>query len=224
MTVSWDSVLLPQRCSPEIMGMIASGGRSGTGREQRSLSDAGFWQITISGINVRNGQQAAAYRAMAARLRLGEDIILPIFDKYKPVGSWSSASSAALATNAALRSTQVVLSVSGIDLRPGHYFSLGDRLHLITELVAVTGTAPLENMIANDSPWSDHQPWSDAVSATANYTVKIAPPLRADYSAGDVAQFRYPIVRCVIKDPSDGNLDLELARFGSPSLTFIESI
>lgn len=224
MTITWPTALEARGWNAHPRNMMATGGRSPTGREQRVFSDAGFWEIVVSGIRVRNRKQAAAYRAMLARLRGGEDILVPVRDCYMPVGANSTGATGALSADADLRSTTIALTVSGVDVAAGHHMTIGDRLYLIERVVSGPGAPPALNIVATDSPWSDDAPWTDAVSGSAAYTVKIAPPTRADLDAGEPARFRDMLVRCVLKDAADGDLDLDLGRFGSPTLTFIESL
>ncbi len=101
---------------------------------------------------------------------------------------------------------------------------MGDRLHLVTRIIAGPVVAPFVNPVATDAAWTDRQPWSDAVTASASYSVAILPPLRADLTGGEPVRFRDLLVRCVAKDLSEGDLDLDLGRFGRPNLTFIESL
>ncbi|ODT17920.1 MAG: hypothetical protein ABS35_24760 [Kaistia sp. SCN 65-12] len=188
------------------------------------FGDGGFWEVRISGINVRSRAAAVAYRALVARLRTGEDILLPVRDLYQPVGSRLKTAVVTLSANAPLRSTQVALTVAGVDVEVGHHITLGDRLYLVSEVVSGPTDPPALNQLVSDSAWSDALPWTDAVSGASAYTLKILPPLRADLVAGEPGRFRDLLVRCVLKDPNDGDLDLDLGRFGSPSMTFIESL
>lgn len=225
MTITvWPEILKARIWDPHLRNLASSGGTSATGRTQRIFGDAGLWEVRVSDIAVRNRAQAAAYRALIARLRTGEDILLPVRDLYAAVGSRVASASATLAGDAALRATEIALSVSGIDVEPGHHLTLGDRLHLVTEVVAGPTEATLLNQLVSDSAWSDALPWSDTVDGSVAYTVKLLPPLRAAAASGNPVQFKNLALRCVLKDTGDGDLDLDLGRLGRPSLTFIESI
>lgn len=224
MTITWPSALKARGWNAHPRNMMATGGRSATGREQRVYSDAGFWEVAVSGIQIRNREQAAAYRALIARLRAGEDILVPVRDRYQAIGAGSAAAVITLSANAALRSTQIPLTATGVDIKPGYHFTIGDRLHLVTDVVSGPGAPPFVNQFVTGGPISSSVPFVSAVAASASYTVKILPPLRADLSAGEPARFRDLLVRCVLKDPNDGDLDLDLGRLGAPSLTFIESL
>ncbi|WP_156410532.1 hypothetical protein [Bosea sp. Root381] len=49
------------------------------------------------------------------------------------------------------------------------------------------------------------------------------PPLRSAVSGGAIADFKNLRLRCVLQDLGDGDLSLDLGRFGNPSLTLVES-
>lgn len=225
MTIStWPAALKARSWDAHLRNLSASGGTSPTGRAQRVFGDGGFWEVRIGGIKVAGRTAAAAYRALIARLRAGEDILLPVRDLYQPAGSRLESATVTLRANAPLRATQIALTVAGVDVEAGHHITLGDRLYLVSEVVSGPTTPPALNQLVSDSPWSDALPWADAVSGASAYTLKILPPLRADLLAGEPGRFRDLLVRCVLKDPLDGELDLDLGRFGAPSLTFIESL
>lgn len=221
---TWPAGLKARIWDPHLRNLAASGGTTPTGRTQRVFGDAGLWEIRVSDIVVRDRQQAAAYRALIARLRTGEDILLPVREFYGPVGGRLANASVALTANTPLRATEVALTVAGVDVVEGAHFTVGDRLHLVTRVVSGPSAPPLLNQLVSDSPWSDDVPWVDAVAGASIYTVKILPPVRFDLSAGEPVRFRDLLVRCVLKDVADGDLDLDLGRFGRPSLTFIESL
>lgn len=221
MSFSWPAILKARRSNPHLRGALRSGGRSISGIEQRVASDAGYFEVVYDGIRIRNLKEATAYRAMIARLRHGESILLAICDRYLPTGARSGNAAIVVQANAPLRATQVTLTVTNVDVKLGHYISVGDRLHVITEIVSGPTAPPMLNPIATDAAFVD-EPWTDSVSGSANYTVKLLPPLRSAVPAGTAATFRDLTLRCVIKDAGDGDLDLDLGRFGAPSLTFIE--
>lgn len=221
---TWPAGLKARIWDPQLRNLAASGGTSPTGRTQRVFGDAGFWEIKVSGIVVRDRATAAAFRALVARLRAGEDILLPVRDCYLPVGSRMRNAAASFVGPAALRTTQISLNVAGVAVEVGHHLTVGDRLHLVTEVVSGPSKPPFLNQLVSRSPWSRAVPWSSAVAGSASYTLKILPPLRAAQAGGAAAKFRDLRLRCVLKDPNDGDLDLDLGRFGAPSLTFIESL
>ena len=224
MTMIWPTVLEARRCNPNLRNSFKSGGRSISGIESRVISDAGYWEVGVAEIVVAGRDEARAYRQMTARLRDGEAIILSIPDAYVPVGADSSAASASLASSSALRATQMTIKVTGVDVEDGHHFSIGDRLYLITEIVSGPIAAPMVNPVVTDTEWLD-EPWTDAgATASAQYQVKFRPPLREAAPVGTAARFTDLTLRCVVKDAADtaSDLDLDLGRLGSPSVTFAE--
>lgn len=224
MTIQWPASLVPAKCNPTLRNFTTSGGRSMTGREQRVYSDAGYWSIDMQRIVVKGRAERYAYTAMINRLRQGEDVIVPIFDLYAAVGAANNGSTAAVAAAALLRATSLSITVSGLDVQAGVRFSIADRLYEISEVVSGPASPPLENQLTSDSPWADDQPWTDTVNATGTYVVKILPPLRAPVAVGNQINFSAPELRCIPADPGDGDLDLEIGRYGFPSITFIEVI
>lgn len=223
MTIAWPSILVPQRASPELRNLTRSGGRVSGGREQRVLGDAGFWAVTVSGIYIRNRAAAMAYRAMIARLREGEDILVPLFDVFVPLGAEASNSAAALVSAATLRATTVTIRSTGIEIVEGSFFSADNRLHVVTEVTSAPPSPPFQNRLVNDEPWNDDQPWTDSYTASGFYTVKITPPLRTNYPAGQPLLFAGVQLRCVIDRTTDGDLDIEPAGIGFADLNFVES-
>lgn len=227
MTITWDDGLEFREGEPVLRNLAASGGRSPTGREQRVLWDAGYWHVPISGIRIHEAREAAAYRAMIARLRQGEDIIFNVCQLYLAPGARDPGSSAVIPLAQPLRATRILISPSGIAIAPGYYFSIGDRLHLITEIIASDIQDPDGGpwLDVPVSPWgADQTPWDEPGRPAGAWIVSIVPPLRAALAPGTVANFRDLRLRCVLQDLGDGDLSLDLGRFGTPSLTLIESI
>lgn len=223
MTVTWPGILKARSCDVHLRNFMRSGGRSLLGTEQRVYSDAGRVEVGYSGIVVNTREKAAAYRAMVARLRAGEDIMLAIHDVYRPLGSHSPGALVTLSADAALRATQLWILSTGVAIAPGHHVTIGDRVHIVTEVVSGPASPPLLNQIVCDATWTDSEPWTDAVDGSAGYSVKIMPPLRAAHAAGTVVECEALALRAVLKDQDDGDLILDLGRFGSPNLTFVES-
>ena len=224
MTITWNQVLQPRRCNANLRNFAKSGGRTLSGREPRSVSDAGYWLVAMGEIAVTSIEEARAYRALIARLRQGEEVLVPVFDVYTPRGAASSAAAITVAANTPLRATQVPLTATEVDIQAGHHFTIGDRLHLVTEVVSGPVAPPFLNPVATDTAFMDDEPWTDVVAGSSAYVAKILPPLRAAVAGGQAVSFQNLMVRCVLQDLADGDLDLDLGRFGTPSITFIESI
>ncbi|KRE00083.1 hypothetical protein ASE63_08245 [Bosea sp. Root381] len=135
MTITWNSALRARAGEPVLRNLAATGGRSPTGREQRVIGDAGFWHVPLTGLVVNTREKAAAYRAMLARLRQGEEMIFALCDMYRAPGALAVGSSVTIADATAPRATTINLFAGGVTIAPGYHFSLGgDRLHLITEV------------------------------------------------------------------------------------------
>lgn len=226
MTITtWPAKLVPQRASFNLRNSWKSGGRNVFGREQRVRSDAGFWAITLSGILIHDRATEYAFRALVARLRDGEDVFVPMFGFRALLNSADTDDSACELTDAAdLRATTINITSSGVQLLAGGMIGIFGRLHQITEITTAPSAPPFENMIANDSPWRDGVPFVDAVSASANYVVKILPPLRSDYSAGQTVKTSGLTVRCVLESGGDGDLEMQPGGIAYPTLTFVEHI
>jgi hypothetical protein len=222
MTINWPASLKARSMNPHPRGLSRSGGRSINGSEQRVASDAGYWALTVSGMVIRSRETAAAYRSLIARLRMSEPVIVPVCDLYRPVGSGLGSSEIWVASNAALRATTLALAVSGIDVQAGHHLTIDGRLYLITEVIYGPTIAPLENRLVLDEPWADNVPWTDAASAAATYQVKVFPPMRAAVASGTAVSFRNLTMIARLEDMASGDLDLDLGRFGTPSLSLIE--
>ncbi len=221
---TWPPQLKARIWDPHLRNLANGGAVSPTGRQQRVFGDAGFWEIKISGIVVSNAAEAMAYRALIARLRTGEDILLPVRDLYGPVGGRQPASAAALSGAAELRATEIGLTVSGSMSSPGASHGRRQAAPRHPHHRRSGGEHRSSILSRRTRPGRIARPWSDAVTASAGYTVAILPPLRADLAEGEPVRFRDLLVRCVAKDLSEGDLDLDLGRFGRPNLTFIESL
>lgn len=219
---AWPDALKMLRCSPNLRNAAAGGGRNIFGGEQAVISDAGVWEIKVECL-VNSLASSTAYRALIARLRQKEDILLTIMNRFPPHGAWMDASSAELAADAALRATQISVDVTGIDVQAGAWLTIDNALYTVTSVVSGPGSPPLINPVANDTQFFD-EPWVDAADAEATYALKILPPLRNAAASGTVVALRDLVVRCVLKDLDDGDLDMEGGRTGRPSLTFIESL
>lgn len=219
MTITWSPELRQVRCNPELRNFVASAARTGTGREQRVYRDAGFWEIKYGEFRINDGPAILAYRAMMARLRQGEEIIAKVTDLAICEGQEPILVSAP----AALRATTIQIDGIAAELKAGHHFTIVDRLYRVTEVDAQTETIVGLVIGTHDGEtWDDDDTWSDSGDFAS--TIKFLPPLRAAVSTDDLVEFDDLKCLCVLKDMSDGDLDLEYGRFGGPSFTLIESI
>ncbi|GLK86696.1 hypothetical protein [Ancylobacter defluvii] len=219
----WSAHLTPRNSFFELKGLVSSGGRVADGREQRVQDDVGFWRVSYS-FAIRNRAQALAYRALLTRLRAGENIVAKVFDAYGvTVTNTAATPSASVAVDAELRATTLNMWTMGLDLEPGISFSIGNRLHRITEIVA--RTAGSVGTWSDAGTWNDAGRWMDAPAATADgWEIRFMPPLREVIDAGTVVDFINLQCLCVIENVTDGDMDLELGFFGDPTLPLIETI
>lgn len=223
MAFAWDDVLQPRRCDVNVRALTRSGGRSATGREQRVQSDAGFVDVSYE-IPITSPAVARACRATVTKLRAGEECLAKVFDVNQPRGALGVAVTGELTANIAARDTQIGITVTGAEIMAGTIIGIGaNRVHIITEVVS-GGPASFFNNVLGAGNWDDDIPWSDAATAARNYVVKVMPPIRNPFAAGTVVKFRDITMRGVLADINDGDLSLDVGRFGSVTFTIRESI
>lgn len=223
MAIAWPEALKVTRCDPHLRAMTKGGGRTATGREQRVQADAGFWEVTYE-LPINKPERARAYEAMIALLRSGQEVLARIVRRSQPRGAYGEEVTASLTSTVAPRDTQIGITVTGAEIDAGTYIGIGvNRAHVITEVVS-GGPADFFNHVSSDNKWDDGIPWSDAGPNAKAYVVKVMPPIRADFGAGTVVKFKDITMRGVLADMSDGDLSLDLGRFGTVTLTIQESI
>lgn len=223
MTVQWPSVLVPRSVTgPELRGAAISGGRATSGDEQRVYSDAGRWEVSYT-VPIRTRAQALAWRSMTARLRAGEDILLTVYDRWRPQAVIAGDTLAEMHVSAGARATAVTLGTMGFPVEEGLHFCIyGDRLYRITGVGAQSElTIGLAAAVSEDELWDDGDVWVDDPMILSETT--ILPPLRSAIPAGTAVGFRDLVLRAVLADLSAGDLDLDLGRFGDPTITFREA-
>lgn len=220
--ITWPAALRASSMNPHPRSRVVSGGRSLAGIEQRVMSDAGYWSLAIDGIRVNTRERASAYRWLIARLRAGDDVVVPVCDLYKPVGARGGATTVALGADAALRATALNLVAAGVDIAVGHHLSIAGRLYMVDGVTAGPTEPLLLNIPALDLPFYD-EPWADTVAGSVAYSVSIFPPLRGAAPAGSAVSFNDLTMVCRLDDMANGDLDLELGRFGNPSLALVEA-
>lgn len=225
MTAAWPDVLVPRSVvGPELRNSARSGGPSLSGAEQRVFSSAGRWEIKYEGFPVNTRAQVLAWRAMADRLRAGEDILLKVFDRNRADGADGAEPLAHAVGAAAAGTTTLQVEASGLDLEPGIHFSIGQRLYRIKEITAVTSSDSLLDIILSESKtWSDAALWVEDGTGGSVYTVNFLPPLRAAAAALSTLDFVNLVCLCTPVDLNDGDLSLDMGRFGTPSITFREA-
>lgn len=221
-TFAWDAALKPQSVSVELRGFARSGGRSLSGVEQTVFSDAGRWEVSFGAVPVHRPEQVRAWRATLARLRAGDVVVLKVPNLSNGRDAYGAAASVTLGANAALRATQLTLHSAALRLGIGQDFSFGDRLYRITQVVSETAADSIWQIIRSDLPWSSTAVWSADDTPVNAYVVKVLPPLRAAVAAGTAARFKDLTLTCKLAEMASGDLSLDLLRFGSPSIAFVE--
>ncbi|MGA0564178.1 hypothetical protein ACO2RV_17165 [Ancylobacter sp. VNQ12] len=214
MTIQWPEALKPRSMSHELRSFVLSGGRSIAGTEQRVFAGVGRWEITYE-VPVHTRAQALAWRALLARLRAGEDVSAKVFDMWRAVGSSDSATVTAAASKGA---TVIAVDPAGATVEPGLHFSISGRLYRILDIQVDEG-----------GDWEDGEGWSDAEAWPDEdfgdgISLRILPPLRAAVAASQPVSFSDLRCLCVIGDMQGGDLDLDLGRFATPTITLVEAL
>jgi hypothetical protein len=223
MTIRWPTaVIRPQNISVDLAPRSLSAPASMSGVTQVVASDAGIWKVTFGNLIVRDRASVITHRAIAALLegRL-QPILVPICRGYQPASGHKDlfepvphsddspfdddseyqggATSVQLTSNVSARavSANIVVNYAVGGIEPGQHFSIGERMY---RLRSVTFTTP----------------------TTAAITFR--PPLREAASEGDFLEFDDPVVRCRLASDDAMDLELQLRRFGSPSVSFVEDL
>lgn len=196
--------LQPNDFDADINPASISGGRSISGGEQVLQSDAGFWQITLGPVPIRDNDQVLAWREVETLLdgRAGS-LQLPLYDgKRAPWapgsigGTITASASGAIARGATSGSIKMTV---GSALRPGMIFSALERAYRIKSVGTPAG-----------SP--------------AVYPVTFLPPVREKINDADTLEFRRPV--CRVRQAADDGMRaaLKLMRSADPSVDFVEDV
>ena len=217
----WPSILVPVNTLWHIKPMIQNGPVTFDGRSQRGAPDAGYWTATLSDIVINTDDRVLEFRALIASLQGGLVPVIvgpcdcrrvprppagssahgiPYADQVRHsdgTGFRQSSIIVAATTAAALRATSLTVDILAAgDLRRGHYFSIRDRLYMITSVPEVAG---------------------DKAS------FRFLPPLREPVAAGDSIEFEHPRATMRLASGDSGQMDLEARRFARPSVELEES-
>lgn len=224
-TIRWPfQVLTPQHPTFDIAPRSLAGPPSVSGITQVVSSDAGIWKATYRDVPVVDGGKILAWRAVANLLegRLNP-ILVPMTRFYQPMpdgaeeaglydpvphsdGAWFSDGSGyisqvidvTLAGSIPLRavSATININVAGL-IQPAQHFSIGERAYRLRTVVYTSETTA---------------------------TITFRPPLREPVPAGARLEFDDPV--CRMKLATDGEMDLPLdsARWGFPTVNFIEDV
>lgn len=220
-------ILTPSSITPlHVIPTNTSGGRSPTGGEQIVGNSPGRNRVVLQGVQVRTPEQERIYRTIALTLggRSGA-IMVPAFGRrtapWPTVGGerLTSASPVALTdsvlfSNGAGFYTRTILAtaysavvpgavtmqvqlVQGSSVKIGHIFQAGECAYTAIKITA-----------ANE--------------ALGIFSVNFWPPARVAIAAGDDLDFDNPRFRARLEADDGMSLDLEMWRFGSPSVAFVE--
>ena len=202
--------------------MTIAGAPSLTGLSQVGQVDAGFWTARYSALPLPTPAIVRAYRALVARLEGGGNLVrVPVFDRAQTPWATPGVESTTrtdftdgtdytdgtafhertiritLKADVARGVTQIEATIDNAGtIEGGEYFTLGERLHIIREVVSTSGS---------DQTW-----W-------------IWPKLRQAYVAGTFLGFDTPT--CLMRQAAetDGDLMLEFGSRGFPDMAFVEA-
>lgn len=212
-------VLPPRNLALDIAPRSLAAPSSVSGVTQVVSSDAGIWKITYDAVPVVDEQRVKAWRAIANLLegRLGS-ILVPITRFYQPVpegaeplydqlphsddsffdddtGYVGRVIDVVTVGTMALRAVSGTVAVNYAgQIEPGQHFSVGERLYRVRSFDADTGT------------------------------ITFRPPLREAVPAGTNLEFDSPVCRMRLASDDAMDLNLELGRFGFPTVQFIEDL
>lgn len=162
----WPAILGARGIAFNQRGMTVSGSPTLSGRSPVTSYDAGFWIATLNVATLGQGAKIKTFRALRARLEGGaHQVRVPVFDDGQapwPGSAHSAAASGysddtrfsdgtgfvervilvALAADAAARATRIDVTVtSAASITGGEYFSIGDRLHTVRQVLSPTSWA-----------------------------------------------------------------------------------
>lgn len=229
LALPWPSILVPSSEDWSLRGGTRSGGQTFEGNEQIVASPTARWKATLS-IPCMRREQVLALRRVIAGGRTQLWNIGPIETTRAPwnvdfIGGkitygrgakdgpdleagqdTSSILEFRLSGAAAMSSpTITILRTKGGVLEPGMVFSIGGRLHVITDLDGETGTPGQQGAVETE------------------ITATIRPLLRADYADGAAIEFGRPLGVMRLASDDTGSLELQLSRYGTVTLEFVEA-
>lgn len=230
MTTYWSKALLPQSVMFRLKPMNTRGPTTFSGKTQVVGTDAGFWVAKLTNFVIRTPDHIREWRAMIADLQGGlNDLVIGPFDcrqtpRYRglpPIigdiphsdgslftdqsGYSQSTIRVSLVKGAALRATQLTLSIDQAgELKRGMYFTIW----------TIVGEAVLPRMYLITKP---------PLISDDEAVVTFLPPLRVAVKATDTVDFADPVTLMNLSDDDQGELNINLRRFSSPSIELQES-
>lgn len=188
-------VLVPGSINVDVVPSTVSPGRTFTGEEQIVQADPGFWRIRYGGIPIRTKAHALQWRETESGCNgRNNPIMVPVYE-----APLSGVPIVAVAqTDLDIGVARIgITQTAGADIRAGMHFSDGTWLYRVKRVLSSSGGA---------------------------LTVNIFPPLRAALSANDALDFNDPMCRCRLSRDNAMDVDLELLRFASPTVSFDEDV
>lgn len=228
---SWPATVFPRSGLFYPENQTGSGGVSILGNEQIRVAPSTRWRARFSG-PVATEASVLAWRAFVAGMggRAGT-VLVPKWEAFGPrdvngrrlsevgtalygddglfndgvnfdLSGWGQDDStvyATLAAPAALNATQISVNYAeGIDgVRPGQYFGIGQRLYMVTQTWQVDEGEPTN--------------------------IRFTPWLREDMAAGATVIIDRPVCLMRFAQDQTGELELDMGRWGSGGLEFVEA-
>lgn len=201
MPITWPrDILMPRTILFDPMHRTRSGGASLSGVEQVVSSGAGIWKATLASIPISTQDQREIVRSLNVQSqgRLGEWLV-PVYAREPRVFPHGSVSVTVAAASLGATTLSITVSPSYVEGFPQHFSinhdAAGKRLYRV-----VTKTQ----------------------TGAGAWNVVVWPPLREALVASRAVEVDYP--QCAMRLSSDDELDLQLNmhRFGSISVSFVE--
>lgn len=189
--------LVPGSINVQVVSPSVSPGRSFTGLEQIVQPDAGFWRIILRDIPVKTRAHALKWREIESGLSgRVNPILVPVYEP--PL---SSEDIVAESVDASIGAVSLnIIQTAGGEIEPGMHFSTpSGYMHRVLTI------EPVE------------------VEEIDLFSITIWPPLREELS-GSALEFNDPVCRCRLETDDGMDVNLELLRFASPSVTFVEDV
>ena len=175
------------------------GGIALTGKERVTTSSGGYWRFVLGAIPVKNRTNILIWRGIEAQLEgRGKTIAIPIFDGKRapwPASPGGSIDAESFGDVEAGDTEIQIIPTNMADPEPGMGFSVADRYYRIIEVEG----------------------------ESAVFGVRIFPPVRDAWPAGQALEFRRPICRVRLADHLGMSLDLDGHKRSFPSVEFVEA-
>jgi hypothetical protein len=216
---------------PRLVGAVRTGGRTASGVVTASRADGGgLWAYGLQSIVINKSYLVRRFEMFLALLAEGaRPIIVPICNhNYAPIPEDDPAAIDHIDVPHSPDDTPF----SDDALYHQHYSVDANisaaaplRATTITLHVLMSGPFVGGELFSIEHPnmgWRFYRVVGITETATPGYySVQIEPPLREAINAGTAADFNEP--RCVMQLAAPASLELQMRRFGRPTLQFIES-